>query len=1235
MNRYERRTLLKRIEYIEKNPEETVRSLYGFKRLTAKRRATLGTYQELASKEILRLQTRLQTVDDLKQLLTSKKGSVNVSYENRDLLHVMRKNLKFKNNEVIKMKAGDTYYIAGSNVNKNRFLDAVNTDFVETENTYGSDVAIANTWKTVGDIVMSYGTIKGKVGGGYFDKTFKPDVAYIATLARYCGISIDTTGLLVVEDRFNKNVSVVENAYQCEVKKRIRETDNCLQYAIQMYCEYYKLKPCNALIEHYAFKDNIDRKALEDCKHYDVFITLDDYDSEKRVRTHVFGNPKSEIKIVLALINKHYIPVLPVALTSYYLTYYDIVKGIPNANTIVAMEGTKYIKDKTNQLTTVKALHYMLENPTWFFIENSSLLTGHDFISENKQCNQDMELTWGRITERLPELKKSKVIHEYLYADFETYHSIENKVNLEPILCHVRNDKLQETFIGSNCGYTMLDRLLQWTGNIPKLIFHNLKFDLNVLLQQDNRDVSNIQMTERGGLLMFASLMYKGRRIDFQDSRAYLEMPLKQFSTMFDLEYFKEILPYNYYVKGFKEVVSVNEFMEIIKNRYDADLHEIVLRNSRLNKTTFEHEKTKYLNTVIHDALDVAERFGLFKNHKKHAEEFVKLHHYKHTVKDYMELFELTTLDETINMMEYNAHYCRADCLLLQKGMEKFQGELNTIVFDLDEPTLQQNYKKHIEPFCLSKDESISLLEQRKELLENFKTTGLMDYKTISSIADAYMKINGAFDSVFNISGTPRAFISKASCGGRVQSYFNQKIHIVNKIIADLDGVSLYPSAMKRLSEELGGILQGTPKILKEHQLTKQFLDSVDGYFIEIKILKVVKERGISVLGLRLDEKRHYCDKDLKDCFVVVDKITLEMLIEYNQIEYKILKGYYYNEGRNPVMGKLIQELFELRLKAKAEGNEGMSNTIKLMMNSAYGKCGMKAIDLSTKYVRTKKFESVFKNQANTIYSFKDLVNGFTRYEKQNDITTHLNSVHVSCEILSMSKRIMNEVIYLAEDNNIQVYYTDTDSIHIDYNSIDKLKDLYLHQFKHSKHHNYGELLGKQLGQFHNDFDTPYFKGSKKELVSVECILLGAKTYIDKITPIDNIEFVEGQLKLKQKYLFDYHERSKGINTDCIKDMSRKEFKGDDFKIYNSLLKNEKMNFDLSVEGQRASFKLSNFNPINNHINRTIQFVSDSYVLYDGKNISTIPLRLKKEDIQDLQMKTDKTRKNIEDIKRI
>jgi len=64
------------------------------------------------------------------------------------------------------MKAGDTYYIAGSNVNKNRFLDAVNTDFVETENTYGSDVAIANTWKTVGDIVMSYGTIKGKVGGG-------------------------------------------------------------------------------------------------------------------------------------------------------------------------------------------------------------------------------------------------------------------------------------------------------------------------------------------------------------------------------------------------------------------------------------------------------------------------------------------------------------------------------------------------------------------------------------------------------------------------------------------------------------------------------------------------------------------------------------------------------------------------------------------------------------------------------------------------------------------------------------------------------------------------------------------------------------------------------------------------------------------------------------------------------------------------------------------------------------
>ena len=49
--------------------------------------------------------------------------------------------------------------------------------------------------------------------------------------------------------------------------------------------------------------------------------------------------------------------------------------------------------------------------------------------------------------------------------------------------------------------------------------------------------------------------------------------------------------------------------------------------------------------------------------------------------------------------------------------------------------------------------------------------------------------------------------------------------------------------------------------------------------------------------------------------------------------------------------------------------------------------------------------------------------------------------------ILSISKRIMNEVICTAEDNNIEIYYQDTDSMHIGLDDIKRLSELYLEKY--------------------------------------------------------------------------------------------------------------------------------------------------------------------------------------------
>jgi hypothetical protein len=100
-------------------------------------------------------------------------------------------------------------------------------------------------------------------------------------------------------------------------------------------------------------------------------------------------------------------------------------------------------------------------------------------------------------------------------------------------------------------------------------VFHNLKFDLSVLLSQKDK-ITTLEIIERGGILMSAIVRYRNQNIHFQDSYAYLTLPLSAFSKTFHLECKKEILPYNYYVKNYKEVVTIDEFKQAIRNRYDA-----------------------------------------------------------------------------------------------------------------------------------------------------------------------------------------------------------------------------------------------------------------------------------------------------------------------------------------------------------------------------------------------------------------------------------------------------------------------------------------------------------------------------------------------------------------------------------------------------------------------------------------------------------------------------------------
>ena len=119
---------------------------------------------------------------------------------------------------------------------------------------------------------------------------------------------------------------------------------------------------------------------------------------------------------------------------------------------------------------------------------------------------------------------------------------------------------------------------------------------------------------------------------------------------------------------------------------------------------------------------------------------------------------------------------------------------------------------------------------------------------------------------------------------------------------------------------------------------------------------------------------------------------------------------------------------------------------------------------------------------------------------------------HLGCMILSMSKRYLHKVLDLCEILQINVYYIDTDSMHIDKDKVSILAAAYLHKYNE-------QFIGKQLGQFHCDFKISC--GHNATAYSRYCLIVGPKVYFDDVVcDICNVN--------------NEHYRCKGIPTNCV-----------------------------------------------------------------------------------------------------
>ena len=100
------------------------------------------------------------------------------------------------------------------------------------------------------------------------------------------------------------------------------------------------------------------------------------------------------------------------------------------------------------------------------------------------------------------------------------------------------------------------------------------------------------------------------------------------------------------------------------------------------------------------------------------------------------------------------------------------------------------------------------------------------------------------------------------------------------------------------------------------------------------------------------------------------------------------------------------------------------------MLNSSYGKTCEGLHEQTYQIKNEKEYKDYIYRNYNTVDSVQII--GSKYFVKLNvEVNNESAYTHIGAFILSMSKRIMNEVICLAQENNIEIYYQDTDSMHI------------------------------------------------------------------------------------------------------------------------------------------------------------------------------------------------------------
>lgn len=375
-------------------------------------------------------------------------------------------------------------------------------------------------------------------------------------------------------------------------------------------------------------------------------------------------------------------------------------------------------------------------------------------------------------------------------------------------------------------------------------------------------------------------------------------------------------------------------------------------------------------------------------------------------------------------------------------------------------------------------------------------TVDALQCLSASSIADRYFKASRVYEGCVALNGLLGGFFRQFAVGGRCASAWNYTAlrPAADEQVLDQDARSLYPSAMLSLSDVHGGFLRGHPRLLSpvSHSTMADVVRETtwSGWFVQTRPLDstapapIFYPLGLYPLIPSRDATERSCDEDgevsaadggasmqwINDLragapgvpsilhwdIISFHDYLLHQRGRYSPTDFHVIGGYYFTDGRTPVVRSVVQQLYAERLAAR---DPALKVVLKLLLNSAYGKL-LEHPPLTRVRVEDdpKRMLDFVNSRHHLVINASPLTGGDTPHwgvTLRSPYAVSYSRPHLAAEVLSMSKALMNrlacsvvprcvmgldrpprpdEIFDSLETRRLPwdvIIYTDTDSLHM------------------------------------------------------------------------------------------------------------------------------------------------------------------------------------------------------------